>query len=358
MKEYEDKTTTPAFAEFTEAGRAPLVSADGQIGACAGAASAVEAASRAGTTKPSKPAKQLAPGRLYRRENIAAFLMILPSVLSFSVFILAPMVFAIILSVTQFEPLTATFQFVGFDNFAKLFNPKDWQYGQEFYRCMINTVFYLIEVPIVIALGLMAAALISGSKIRYNKIFRILLYLPTVCSVVAASIIWQQIFLDDPARINRGFLNYLFGTNIKWLSDQGWVLAAIIIKNSICGMGRSMILFYASISTIPPEYYEAAELDGANGWQKFWHITFAMVTPTLFYQLIMRVSGTLQSYADSAIFASGDPDARTAVYFIWNFGINQHNYNIASAAALILGVIIMIVTVIQFRRSSKWVVQL
>lgn len=307
---------------------------------------------------PTPSGKQLKPGRLFRKERIAAFLMITPSVLSFCVFILAPMVFALVLSFTSFEPLRASFEFVGFENFGKLLNPKDWQYGEEFYRCLLNTVCYLIEVPIIIALGLLAATLISDSKISGNKVFRVLLYLPTVCSVVAASIIWQQIFLDDPSPANRGFLNYLLGTNVKWLSDRGYVLAAIIAKNAICGMGRSMILFYASICSIPPEYYEAAELDGANAWQKFWHVTFAMVTPTLFYQLIMRVSGCLQSYADSAIFASGDPDARTVVYFIWNFGINQHNYSIASAAALLLGILIMAVTIVQFRRSSKWVVQL
>ena len=124
------------------------------------------------------------------------------------------------------------------------------------------------------------------------------------------------------------------------------------------GSGSAMILYYASLISISSDYYEAADLDGANAWHKFCHITFPMLTPVTFYLLIMRLSGCLQSYADSAIFANKSPNAHTIVYFIWDYGINQYNYSIASAASLVLAVVIMALTVLQFRFSNRWVVKL
>ena len=295
---------------------------------------------------------------LLKKERRVAFLFILPPVISFAVFTIIPMLVALVLAFGDFKILTFTYEFVGFKNFFGLFDTSTPN-GKEFLDSALNTVVFIIEVPIAIMLGLLCATLANskGCK-KTNAAYRVLLYLPTVCSAVAANIIWRVIFTYDANPAHTGILNTVFDNTVRWTVDKIPLLAAIIIKNSINGMGSAMILYYASMCNISKEYYEAAEMDGANGFQRFAHITFPMLTPVTFYLLIMRMAGCLQSYADSAIFAAKNPNARTVVFFIWEYGINQQNYSLASAAAIVLGIVIMTITIVQFRLSNKWVLDL
>lgn len=298
------------------------------------------------------------PSKLLKNERRVAFLFILPPVISFIIFTIIPMIVALILALGDFKILTFSYEFVGFKNFIALFDTSKPN-GKEFIDSVVNTVVFIIEVPIAIMLGLICATLANskGCK-KSNGVYRVLLYLPTVCSAVAANVIWRVIFLYDANPMHTGVLNSIFDNAVRWTSERVPLLTAIIIKNSINGMGSAMILYYASMCNISKEYYEAAEMDGANGLQRFAHITFPMLTPVTFYLLIMRTAGCLQSYADSAIFAAKSPNARTVVFFIWEYGIYQQNYSLAAAAALVLGVVIMIITIFQFRLSNKWVLDL
>lgn len=302
--------------------------------------------------------KKKKPSKLLRSERLVAFLFILPPVISFIVFTIIPMFAAFILSLGNFRMATFTYRFVGLDNYRTLLDVTTPD-GREFIDSVFNTLVFIIEVPIAIMLGLLCAAIANspGCK-KTNTVFRILLYLPTVCSAVAANVIWRVIFLYDANPMNTGVVNSLIDNAVRWTVDKVPLLTAIIIKNSINGMGSAMILYYASMCNISKEYYEAAEMDGANGIQRFMHITFPMLTPVTFYLLIMRMAGCLQSYADSAIFANGNAKARTVVYFIWEYGIKTQQYSLASAAAILLGVVIMVITIVQFRLSNKWVLDL
>jgi multiple sugar transport system permease protein len=116
-----------------------------------------------------------------------------------------------------------------------------------------------------------------------------------------------------------------------------------------------MLLYLAGMQSIPGTYYEAADIDGAGGFVKFFKITLPMLTPVTFYLLVMGLIGGLQSYADSQVFAAGEPGARTVVFFIWQFGIDNPRYGIASAASILLAIAIMAITTVQFRLSNKWV---
>ena len=298
------------------------------------------------------------PGKLLRNERRIAFLFILPPVISFCIFTIIPMFAALFLALGKFNVRTFDYTFVGFKNFMDLFDMSRPN-GREFIDSVLNTVVFIIEVPIAIMLGLLCATLANskGCK-KTNAIYRVLLYLPTVCSAVAANVIWRVIFMYDANPAHTGIVNTIFDTTIRWTVDKVPLLTAIIIKNSINGMGSAMILYYASMCNISKEYYEAAEMDGANGFQRFAHITFPMLTPVTFYLLIMRMAGCLQSYAESAIFAAKNPNTRTVVFFIWEYGINNSNYGLAAAAAIVLGLVIMTITIIQFRLSNKWVLDL
>ena len=305
-----------------------------------------------------KVKKKRKPNKLLKRERITAFLFILPPVISFCVFTVVPLFVALMLAFGNFNIFTFEYEFVGFNNFVYLLNGQSVA-SRTFIDSVFTTVCFIIEVPIAIFLGLLCATLANskGCK-KTNTIYRVLLYLPTVCSAVAANVIWRIIFLDGASPDSSGVINNLFDITVQWTKEKVPLITAIIIKNSINGMGSAMILYYASMCNISKEYYEAAEMDGANGLQKFAHITFPMLTPVTFYLLIMRMSGCLQSYADSAIFANGNANAQTVVYYIWFYGLHEYNYSLASAAAILLGVVIMSITIVQFRLSNKWVLDL
>ena len=307
-----------------------------------------------------KAPKKKKASKLLKKERRVAFLFILPPLISFTVFTIIPMIVALILAVGHFNILTYEYDFVGFDNFAELFDLSRPN-GREFVKSITNTIVFIIEVPIAIGLGLLCASLANSKGCRKsNSIFRVLLYLPTVCSAVAAGIIWRVIFTYDANPNATGVINSIFDNTVDWFHDRVSLHIAIIAKNSINGMGSAMILYYASMCNISKEYYEAAEMDGANGLRQFCHITFPMLTPVTFYLLIMRMAGCLQSYSDSIIFAPNNSDSRTIVYFIWQYGIKSttHNVSLASAAAIVLGVAIMFITIVQFKLSNKWVLDL
>ena len=306
--------------------------------------------------KPKKEKKK--SSKLLKHERITAMAFILPPVISFTIFTIIPLIFALILAFGDYNIFTFEYTFVGFKNFQTLLNYSTVQ-GKTFIDSVVTTACFIIEVPIAIFLGLLCASLANSKGCRKtNTIYRVLLYLPTVCSAVAANVIWRTIFLDGATPDSSGVINNLFDITVQWTKERVPLIAAIIIKNSINGMGSAMILYYASMCNISKEYYEAAEMDGANAFQRFAHITFPMLTPVTFYLLIMRTSGCLQSYADSAVFANKNPNAWTIVFYIWNYGINEYKYSLAAAAAILLGVVIMAITVLQFKLSNKWVLDL
>jgi multiple sugar transport system permease protein len=165
------------------------------------------------------------------------------------------------------------------------------------------------------------------------------------------NIVWRYIFNGE-----NGILNHILGLNIQWLGNGDWPIKFAVIIKSIWGsIGVIMILYLAGLQNVPLSLYEAADIDGANAIQKFRHVTLPMLSPVSFYVLVTSIIGTMQSFADSQILAAGNPAARTIVYYIWSRGIDQNRYGIATAASILLAILIMTMTVIQFKRSQKWV---
>lgn len=291
--------------------------------------------------------------KLEKRENIIAFLFIVIPVIGFCVFTIGSMIFTFVYSFLDFNTLTGeTNQLESlWANYQDLFTHP---VRSEYFKTSIkNTLILLLSVPFGMILGLGAAALLRLGKVKGAKVYQVLYYIPTVSSAVALNIVWRYIFNDD-----YGVLNNILGINIPWLgaTDGGsYLRSAIIIKNSINGVGSAMIMYLAGMLNIPKDYYEAADIDGANRITQFFKITFPLITPMTFYLLITGLIGGLQSYADAEVFANGHREAQTIVYFIWYRGINQGRYGIASAASILLSIAIMIITVIQFKFSDKWV---
>lgn len=295
---------------------------------------------------------------LERREGRIAFAIISIKLLGFALFTLLPVLICIIYAFTNMNPFKyPNFLFTyfgdpkfwnGFNNFKDLFTHK--LYSEKFLKSIINTVTFLISIPIGMFLGMFLAFILTKKTIKLKTMWRVLIYMPVVASAVAMGYIWRYMFETE-----YGLLNQVFKFNVNFFSNLHLTRLAIIIKSSWGSMGRSMILYMGAMLGVSKTYYEAAEIDGASKFQQFWKITFPLISPTTFYLLVMGIIGHLQSYSDALIFAPASEGSKTIVWFIWNYGINSNKYGLASAASVLLSVVIMGLTILQFRGSRKWV---
>ncbi len=283
-----------------------------------------------------------------RKEQLTAFLFILPPVIGFLVFTALSVVFTIVYSFQDYNSLSNESIFIGLANYIDLFTHVTR--APLFKKAIVNTLVLLLSVPFSMILGLILAGLMRLGEVKGAKVFQVLYYVPAVSSAVALNIVWNYIFRSN------GLLNTMLGLDIVWLDGDVTIKVAIIFKNSLNAMGGAMILYLAGMLNVPKDLYEASSLDGAGKMRQFFSITLPLISPVTFYLLITGVIGGLQSYADSQVFAAGNTGATTIVYFIWQQGIQgNNNQGLASAASVLLAVFIMIITLIQFKFSNKWV---
>ena len=283
-----------------------------------------------------------------RKEHLIAFLFILPPIVGFLIFTALSVVFTFVYSFQDYNSLSGISENVGFANYIDLFT--HITRAPLFGKAIVNTIVLLLSVPFSMILGLILAGLLRLGEIKGSKFFQVLYYVPAVSSAVALNIVWNYIFRSN------GVFNTLLGLDVIWLDGDVTIKVAIIFKNSLNAMGGAMILYLAGMLNVPRDLYEASSLDGAGKVRQFFSITLPLISPVTFYLLITGVIGGLQSYADAQVFAAGNTGATTIVYFIWQQGIQgNNNQGLASAASVLLAVLIMIVTLIQFKFSNKWV---
>ena len=283
-----------------------------------------------------------------RIENKIGYLFALPWILGFLFFTLGPLVASIYLSLTKYDVLRPP-TFIGINNFVALFQ------DELFWKSLGNTFYMvLIGVPIYIAIAF-SIALLLNVEIRGIAIYRGIYYLPSITPVVASSILWLWIL-----NANFGILNSalaLFGiTGPNWLLDINWSKPAIIMMNAWAA-GGSMLIYLAGLKGIPKQLYEAAEIDGANWWYKFWHITIPMMTPTLFFTSVMGIIVTFQIFTQAYIMTRGGPADSTLfyVYHLFNNAFAYFKMGYACSMAWVLFVIIFILTMIQLKIGTYWV---
>lgn len=291
---------------------------------------------------------------LERKSSWIAFGFISIKLVGFLSLTVFPILMSAFYSFTSLNPRVNTGFFfselkdiwVGLDNYVKLF--RNDVYRIAFFNAVENTVIQLIGIPVGIGFGLLIAMLLTAKGMRGVSAIRMLIYIPVVASAVAVGYIWQYIFHPT-----YGLVNNVLGLEINWIEDAKYVKLAIIIKQVWAMIGATMILYYAALVNISPDYYEVADIEGANAWQKFWKITWPFLAPVTFYLLTIRLINGFQSYNDSLIFAAGAYGARTVVYFIWEYGINALNYGIASSASVMLSMVILILTILQFKLNDR-----
>ena len=279
-----------------------------------------------------------------KKEERTAYLFILIPLLGFLIFTLISSGFSIYQSFTDYNPIRDTGKWVGFKNYIALFQNKD------FLNAVANTVVLLLSIPLGITAGLLLAVYLKRLA-HGSKLLSLLFYLPAITSAVSICVVWQYMF-----NYQYGLINNIFNIHLNWFDNNDFFLIkiAIFIKGVWGGMGATMILYAAGLDNVPNEYYECSEIDGASKWQQFVHITVPMVSPTTFYLLVTQLISHLQAYADAAIFTKGTKPAQTIIYYIWTYGIEDGRYGMASAAAVSLAIVIVIVTIIQFKRSKMF----
>jgi multiple sugar transport system permease protein len=303
------------------------------------------------TTAPGRPA----PSRAARNETITFYLCISPWILGLFLFTLLPMAAALYLSFTSWNVFTAP-RWVGFDNyvFALTGDP-------DFWTSLRVTGFYAIfSIPLRLATALGLAILLNEAT-RGVSFFRTAFYLPAIVASVAATVLWTWILNPVYGPVN-GLIG-LFGVQgPNWFTDPAWVPWAMIIM-SVWNVGGEMLIFLAALKGIPGHLYEAAELDGANRLIRFFNVTLPMISATMFFNLVMSIIGTFQTFDAAYIVGTaragtlGGPADSTLFYMIYTYdqAYGQQAMGYASALGWILLVITLVVTWVVNRSSSLWV---
>ncbi|SEF18911.1 carbohydrate ABC transporter permease [Jiangella alba] len=293
------------------------------------------------------------PGGGRRRRSDAGWwplLFVGPFFLGVAVFYLFPIVQTAYFSLTDWGPFGGT-TFVGADNWRSLLD------DGEFPRALLNTVVYILIVLLGVPIAVGLAALLNRPTLRGTMVYRTMFFLPYLAMPVAIALVWKLMFNGDFGVIN-AFLG-LFGIDGPyWLSTPGFALVAVAIVGLWMSVGFNIIILSAGLRSIPPELYEAASLDGANRWSQFVRITVPLLTPSIFFVLVMNVITGFQLFDLLFAILGSNPvidDTKSLVYLFYDESFVQNNRGYGAAIAFVILLIVAIVTAIQFRLQRRWV---
>jgi multiple sugar transport system permease protein len=287
---------------------------------------------------------------LKRRNTLVAYSFILPNFLGFCIFTAVPVLVSIGLSFMEWDTASPA-KFVGLKNFAKLFHDETFKIS------LLNTLYYTLgTVPLTLVCSLLLA-LVLNKGLKGLKVFRAFFFFPYITSLVAVAVVWNMLLHPTMGPVNE-FLKWIGIQNPPgWTASTEWALPAVIITSVWRFMGYYMILYLAGLQGIPGELYEAATVDGANGWQKFKKITLPMLTPTTFFVSIMLVINSFKVFDLILVMTGGGPGRSTnvLVYQIYNEAFLNLRFGYSSAIAMVLFAFVLAITIIQFKVEEKWV---
>jgi len=286
--------------------------------------------------------------RLHRKEHRAALAFVAAPVIGFLAFIGYPLVFSLYTSFTSWNGLSAPVP-NGLDNFVEMMGDR------YFWQSLGNTVFYMIGIPIGLVISLLLA-LALNRRMRGLTFFRTVYYVPVVSSLAAVAILWQWAYNGDFGLVNQVLA--IFGIDgPNWLQNASTAKPAIIIMAVWKGIGYSMLLYLAALQSVPSHLYEAASLDGAGPLAKFRYITIPMLSPVTFFLVVTNIIGGAQIFIEINIMTpTGGPEFSTAsiVWYIWQKAFNYMQMGYATAMALVLGLMVFIVTAVQFQINRRF----
>jgi len=286
-----------------------------------------------------------------KREAWEAVAFLSPWIIGFVLFIGGPIIASLLMSFYRWDPsdLDHPRQFIGVANYRELFRDEMLR------KSLYNTILYAaMYIPSAIVTALLLAVLLN-QQLPGMRLFRTILYLPTITQGVATFALWRIVYDADRGPINR-FLRLFMENPPGWLIDPAWSKPAIVLMN-LWSVGGMMLIFLAGLQNIPRQLYEAAAIDGAGRWRQFTNITLPMLSPTILLNMIMATIGAFQVFAAAYILTNGGPARSTLfyAYYLFNRAFVYFNMGYASAMAWLLFLIILVLTVLQLRYARRWV---
>lgn len=284
-----------------------------------------------------------------RRENIAGYLFMAPSLLFFFGFVIFPMGMGLF---TSFFNYTMTdFSFIGLANYRELIADPIFQ------KALVNTlVLVLVSVPVTCVFSLWVATVIYKMHDRYTSLFRCIFYLPVVTGSVAVTVVWKWMFSPYTGILNYVFKNLgIISKNINWLGSPEYALGCIILILLTTSVGQPIVLYVSALSNVDNSLVEAAEVDGATNLQVFWKIKWPQIMPTTLYILVITTINSFQCFALIQLLTSGGPNnsTQTIMYYIYYNAFKLSRYGYGSAMGIVLAAIIAVFSALQFRLTKS-----
>jgi multiple sugar transport system permease protein len=276
---------------------------------------------------------------------------LLPNGVGFLVFTVAPVVASLVISFYSW-PLTGTNHFVGLANYHTLF-AKD----ETFRAALVNTLYFVaayVPLNVIVSLGL--AVWLRGYS-RGKRILRVVFFVPVLTPLVADSVVWSLLYTNRSGLID-STIHGLFGAQgPNWLSAPQWAMPAIIIMSVWQGFGYNMLLFTAGIHAVPEMYYDAARVDGASRWRMFRSVTLPLISPSLYFGIVLTVITSFQVFIQAYVLTAGGPgtSSTTLVFWLFQKAFDDYALGYASAIAWVLFAIVIIFTIVQMRLQRRWV---
>ncbi|MEV5743372.1 carbohydrate ABC transporter permease [Microbispora rosea] len=296
-----------------------------------------------------RPAPEGSPRRRRAwRGVLVGWSFILPNFLGFALFTLVPMVAALALAFLKWDSYN-TPEWVGLDNFRRLLR------DENFFVALRNTLYYAAgHIPLTLAAAL-GLAIALDRKLRGVHFFRTAAFFPYITSLVAVAVVWNMLFNPTAGPVNQVLHALGVDDPPRWVASTDWAMPAVIVTSVWRDMGYYMVLFLAGLQTIPKEYYEAARVDGANSWHRFRRITLPCLRPTTFFVVVMLTIQSFKVLDLIVVMTDGGPGRSTLVLaqLVYREGITEGRFGYSSAIALVLFVIVLTVTVVQFRLNER-----
>jgi multiple sugar transport system permease protein len=300
--------------------------------------------------------------RPQKSDRTVGLLFALPQLILFIVFLLVPTVYGFWISLHHWHILAKTHPFVGLNNYGEVFS------DDIFWMAVRNTVYFVVLVvpagnlvSLLLALGLVSLR-------RFQTFYKIVFYLPVIISIAVVATLWQWLYNTDIGLLNL-YLGSIVGglrhlglplppfTPVPWLSSPGSVMPSVALMSVWWGAGGNMILYLAGLNNIPDDYMEAAQIDGAGAWQRFWGITWPLLKPTTLFCLVFSVLGAFQVFGQTyVLYGGGSGPGRaglTLALYMYQQGFGEYQIGYGTAVAYVLFAIVLLLTLVQFRLLSK-----
>jgi multiple sugar transport system permease protein len=298
--------------------------------------------------------KKSSLSKMALREERTAYLFLLPWLIGLVVFTFGPIIASIVISMTDWTIISSP-NWVGLQNYRDMFSDRDFVHS-----IMVTLRYAVMAVPLHLVAGL-ALALLLNQKIKGMNAFRTILYLPSLLAGVAVAVLWSMVLHQDLGIVNQALRAVGVANPPRWLADPTWAVPAVVLIG-LWGVGWGAIIYLAGLQNIPPHLYEAAEIDGANEWQKFRHVTLPMLTPTIFFMLITGLIDAFQLF-DTAYLLGGTrrgigTGGRSLLFYVvnlFNEGFRDRRFGFASALSWVLVVLAGIAIILTFRTAERWV---